>query len=144
MKIYQKTGQPVGEGGFTILEVIVAISILTFGLLAVASMQTTAIRGNYNASHITEGTTFAQDTLEELMGLPYTHNDIFDPGTGTDGGDGVATNHPDPNPPAGYTISWDVESDNPVTNSKLIRVTVQWQDKGAQKQTVLTCVKPRL
>ena len=138
MKINQKTGRPIGEDGFTILEVIIAVSILTFGLLAVASMQTTAIRGNYNASHITEATTVAQDRLEELVGLPYSHNDLSDP----DGGG--ATNHPDPNPPAGYTISWDVESGNPVTNSKLIRVTVQWQDKGAQRQTVLTCVKPRL
>lgn len=144
MRVDQKKGRPIREGGFTLLEVIVAISILTFGLLAVASMQLTAIRGNYNASNITEGTTVAQDRLEELMGLTYGHGDLSDPGTGTDGGDGVATNYLDPNPPPGYTISWDVESDNPVTNSKLITITVQWQDKGVPKQTVLTCVKPQV
>jgi prepilin-type N-terminal cleavage/methylation domain-containing protein len=35
-----------GEGGFSLLEVIIAISILTVGLLAVGIMQTTAIRSN--------------------------------------------------------------------------------------------------
>ena len=138
MRVDQKKGRPIGEKGFTLLEVIVAISILTFGLLAVASMQMTAIRGNYNASNITEATTVAQDRLEELMGLTYGHSDLSVPVGG-----GV-TNHPDPNPPPGYTISWDVESDNPVTNSKLITITVQWQDKGVQKQSVLTCVKPQV
>ena len=144
MRANHKEVKTSGEGGFTLLEVIIAISILTFGLLSVASMQMAAIRGNYNASNITEATTVAQDRLEGLMGLTYGHSDLSDPGTGTDGGDGVATNHPDPNPPPRYTISWDVESDNPVTNSKLITITVQWQDKGVQKQTVLNCVKPQV
>lgn len=144
MRVDQKKGRIIAEGGFTLLEVIVAVSILTFGLLAVASMQLTAIRGNYNAYNITEGTTVAQDRLEELMGKTYGDSDLSDPGTGTDGGDGVATTHQDPSPPPGYTISWDVESDNPVANSKLITITVQWQDKGVQKQTVLNCVKPQV
>ena len=138
MKVYQKKGRPTGEGGFTLLEVIVAISILTFGLLAVASMQLTAIRGNYNASNITEATTVAQDRLEELMGLAYGHIDLA--------GGGV-TNHPNPPTPTaatGYTINYTVDSDTPVTNAKLIELTVTWLDKGVQKQTVLRCVKPQV
>ncbi len=45
------------DRGFTLLEVIVAIAILTFGLLAVASMQIGAIQGNSFAGRVTEGTT---------------------------------------------------------------------------------------
>jgi prepilin-type N-terminal cleavage/methylation domain-containing protein len=134
-------GSKSGTDGFTLLEVIIAISILTFGLLAVATMQTTAIRGNYNANCITEATTVGQDRLEELLGLPYGDADLSDPAGGG------ATDHPDPPTPTaavGYTINYTVESDTPVTNSKLIRLTVSWQDKGVQKQTVLTCVKPQM
>ena len=141
MRVDQKKGRPIGEGGFTLLEVIVAISILTFGLLAVASMQMTAIRGNYNASNITEGTTVAQDRLEELMGLTYGHDDLLD-----SAGGGV-TNYPDPPTPTaatGYTINYTVDSDTLVTNAKLIVLTVTWLDKGVQKQTVLRCVKPQI
>jgi type IV pilus assembly protein PilV len=137
MRIDQKKRRPIGEKGFTLLEVIVAISILTFGLLAVASMQMTAIRGNYNASNITEATTVAQDRLENLMGLLYS-DPLLDPGNYLS----------DPNPPSppGYTITYVVldTPPNPMTNTRLIAVTVKWQDKGVQKQSVLTCVKPQV
>ena len=135
MRIDQKKRRPIGEKGFTLLEVIVAISILTFGLLAVASMQMTAIRGNYNASNITEATTVAQDRLENLMGLLYS-DPLLVPGNGL--------SDPSPPSPSGYTITYDVLDNNPMMNTRLIAVTVQWQDKGVQKQSVLTCVKPQV
>jgi type IV pilus assembly protein PilV len=135
MRVDQKKGRPSGEKGFTLLEVIVAISILTFGLLAVASMQMTAIRGNYNASNITEATTVAQDRLEDLMGLLYS-DPLLDPGNGL--------SDPAPPSPSGYTITYDVLNNNPMANTRLIAVTVKWQDKGVQKQSVLTCVKPQV
>jgi type IV pilus assembly protein PilV len=135
MRIDQKKRRPIGEKGFTLLEVIVAISILTFGLLAVASMQMTAIRGNYNASNITEATTVAQDRLEDLMGLLYS-DPLLDPGNGM--------SDPAPPSPSGYTITYDVLNNNPMANTRLIAVTVKWQDKGVQKQSVLTCVKPQV
>lgn len=135
MRIDQKKRRPIGEKGFTLLEVIVAISILTFGLLAVASMQMTAIRGNYNASNITEATTVAQDRLEDLMGLLYS-DPLLSPGNGL--------SDPAPPSPSGYTITYDVSDNNPIPNTRLITMTVQWQDKGVQKQSVLTCVKPQV
>ena len=135
MRVDQKKGRPIGEGGFTLLEVIVAVSILTFGLLAVASMQLTAIHGNYNASNITEATTVAQDRLEDLIGRPYG-DPLLNPGSGL--------SDPTPPSPPGYTITYDVVDNNPITNTRLITVTVQWQDKGVQKSSVLTCVKTQV
>ena len=38
------------DEGFTLLEVIMAVSILTVGLLAVASLQVTAMRGKFNVN----------------------------------------------------------------------------------------------
>ena len=123
------------ENGFTLLEVIVSIAILTFGLLAVASMQVRAIRGNDLASRITEASGWGQEKVEELLGLSYTDADLADLG---------ATQHIEQNHPAGYTITWDVTANNPVNNVKLIVVTVTWQDKGHTKTTQLTCIKPEL
>jgi len=122
------------EKGFTLLEVLFAIVILTFALLAVASMQSAAIRGNSSASGLTQGTTWAQDRLEKLMALAYTHADL----------DPAGNPHEEANPPAGYTIAWNVTADNPVANTKRMAVTVTWQDKGVTKTTQLTCVKPQL
>ena len=59
------------EGGFTLIEVIIAISILSFGLLAVATMQVSAIRGNSVAEWDTEATTWAGDQMENLTCLAF-------------------------------------------------------------------------
>jgi len=120
------------EKGFTLLEVIVAISILTIGILAVASMQISSIRGNSFAGGVTEGTTWAGDQVERLMALPYDHNDLdqaHNPHQATEGK---------------YTINWNVTDDTPMTNTKTINVTVTWTDHGVQKTVSLQRVIPRI
>ncbi|OGQ00462.1 MAG: type IV pilus modification protein PilV [Deltaproteobacteria bacterium RBG_19FT_COMBO_60_16] len=54
------------DGGFSLIEVLVAITILAVGLLALALMQTTAIKGNALASQSTVATQLAQDQLERF------------------------------------------------------------------------------
>ena len=120
------------EKGFTLIEVLFAITILAFGLLAVASMQTGAIQGNFFASGKTEAVTWAQDRMESLLALPFTNADLSD------------GHHDDLSPPPGYTIGWDVADNNPIANCKLIIVTVTPQIKGVGKQVQLTCIKPQV
>jgi len=55
------------QSGFTLLEVLIGISILTIGLLGVASMQVSAIRGNHFSERVTTGLYLAEDKMEELM-----------------------------------------------------------------------------
>lgn len=120
------------EKGFTLLEVIIAISILSFGLLAIASMQISAIRGNSFAAGVTEGTTWAGDQVEMLMALPYDHNDLDqdqNPHQVTEGR---------------YTIVWNVDENAVFNNTKTIEVTVTWMDHGVQKSVSMQYVKPRI
>ena len=125
------------QAGFTLLEVLAAIAILCFGLLAVASMQTSAIRGNYTARLQTDGTTWAQDRMEKLLALSYSDAKLNDTG-------GIYQSDPFPPTPAGCTIEYRVDANNPSADTKLIRVKIEWQDKGFMKTNVLTSVKPEL
>ena len=120
------------ERGFTLIEVIVAISILTVGILAVASMQIKAMGGNYFSSGVTESTTLAQDKLEELITVPYGDAQLS------------AGTHNEASPPTGYTIAWEVINDNPVTNTKLITITVTPQGKGVPNSSQLVYIRPIL
>ena len=122
------------EGGFTLLEVVIAISILTVGLLAVATMQTAAIRGNDIAYSVTESTTWAQDRLEALTALPYTDAALS---LGTGKADPLSPT------PAGYTITYDVAA-GPIGNTKLITVNVTRTDRGVTTTRRLSCVKGNL
>ena len=137
MQRNQHSKPKAGEAGFTILEIIVAISILTFGVLAVASMQSAAIHGNQFGYHLTEGSTLAQDRLEFLMTRPYTDADLS-----------IGNNKDDPlsdvtPPPSGYDIKYDV-ADVAGINAKLITVRVSIQVRGATRTTELRCVRPEL
>jgi prepilin-type N-terminal cleavage/methylation domain-containing protein len=137
MQTDQHTKQKRREAGFTLLEVIVAISILTFGILAVASMQSAAIRGNQLGYRLTEGSTLAQDRLEFLLTKPYNDalltigNDKADPDPG---GTGL---------PTGYQLTYDV-TDVAGINAKLITVRVSLQERGVSRTTELRCVRPQL
>ncbi|MDH3965120.1 MAG: type IV pilus modification protein PilV [Deltaproteobacteria bacterium] len=54
------------QSGFSMVEVLVAILLLTVGLLALAKMQTQAVASNNYGNQLTEATFLAQDKLEEF------------------------------------------------------------------------------
>ncbi len=60
------------QNGFSLLEVLIAMVILAIGLLGVAQMQITAIQGNVFGSGMTAASSLASNTIERLMGLPFT------------------------------------------------------------------------
>lgn len=71
------------QQGFTIIEVLVAIAILTIGIFAMLTMQATAIKGNATANSITEATTWGADEIEQLFALKY--DDLEDKDSPKDG-----------------------------------------------------------
>lgn len=64
--------------GFSLLEVLIGLVILAIGLLAIAGMQITAIKGNDFSMNVTQAAVLAQDRLEILKNLPYNHATLVD------------------------------------------------------------------
>jgi type IV pilus assembly protein PilV len=120
------------QGGFTLIEMLVAISILSVGLLALGSMQVSAISGNAHSANVTEGSTLAADRLEKLLALPYTHADLSS---------GL---HVDPNPPAGRTVRWNIVDNAPMANTKTITLTVLWTEHEVQKSVSMQRIIARM
>jgi type IV pilus modification protein PilV len=117
------------RSGFTVIEVLVALTIFSIGLLALATMQISAIRTNAFAYRVNVATVLAQDLLENYKRLGY---------------DGIPTtgNYADNNPlnekgdhdPAGiYNRTWTV-ADNGWR--KTITVTVAWTDIAPHSVTL--------
>lgn len=66
----------MNKKGFTLIEVLVGLVILAIGLLAIAGMQLTSVKGNFFSSNLTQASVLAQDRLEILRNLPWGHDDL--------------------------------------------------------------------
>lgn len=61
----------MNKKGFTLVEVLVGLVILAIGVLAIAGMQVTSVRGNFFSHYLTQASYVGQDRLELLDNLPY-------------------------------------------------------------------------
>lgn len=59
---------PRSAQGFTLLEVLVAVLVLSLGLLGLAALQSTGLRSNHSAYHRSQATQFAYDIIDRMRG----------------------------------------------------------------------------
>ena len=115
--------------GFTLIEVLIVMTIFSIGILAVAAMQITSTKGNSSARRITEATALAEKQIENLMQLPYDHADL-DP-----------TNNPHVSNQDPYFVNWvvtEIDLDSNGTNdSKKVKVAVNWRYAGKRNLSML-------
>lgn len=116
-----KNGIIITNDGFTILEVVMAVSIFAIGILGVAALQTAAIKTISSSNYMTTGTTNAQDKVEELMELSFSDADLS------------IGDHTEQNPPSGYTITWNVAANT--ATSKSVTVRSAWQNVNGMSVT---------
>lgn len=103
------------DEGFTLIEVMVALVIFAFGILAVLGMQTSAIRGGHQSNNLSEAARIGANKIEEFVSEEYAYvND------GTDSVDGK------------YSLRWDVDeiTSGQLTDTKAVLLWVQWTEGG--------------
>ena len=123
------------ERGASLIELMIALVVLSLGILAVARLFPAGARAQLSDRMMTSGSYYAQEKLEELNRLPWSHADL------TDGRHppGVATED------LGTTQRWhrfyEVSTlPAPLDNLKKVTVTVNWTfmgDKSTQSITYL-------
>jgi type IV pilus assembly protein PilV len=122
------------KAGFTLLEVLIAISLFAVGVLAVATMQVSAIRGNRLGNEVTQAAALAQVQIESLKAADI-NSTVLAPG-----------HYSDPNNPLDqtgvtggiFTRSWDI-ADNSAF-SRRVTVTVRWIRGGSSHLVGLSTI----
>jgi prepilin-type N-terminal cleavage/methylation domain-containing protein len=74
-----------GQGGFTLVELLVAMMVTVIGLVGLMSLHVSLIKGNRDASRFADASAVAQQTMEDLrtmnfaLGKPNSIVDIYGP-----------------------------------------------------------------
>lgn len=135
--------------GFSLVEVLVSITLLAVGLLGVASMQTTAISGNFFAQTGTEGVQLAQEMVDLIRTnggtTPQLYNAIDTSGScsGSEPALTDCTNWKASLQNSGLqNISGtvDIVTDTPVNNAATVTVKVKWGPSGNNRNVTLTTI----
>ena len=113
------TGQVTKKnGGFTLTEVLIAVVILSVGLLGLSAMTVAMTKSQAFGNKLTTATALAQKKLEEIKNTSYT--------------DVVSANYPlegyntIPRYPQ-FSRSVTITADSPLADTKTVMVTVAWK-----------------
>jgi prepilin-type N-terminal cleavage/methylation domain-containing protein len=119
-----------GQRGFTLLELLVTLTVTTIGLVGLLSLHVSLTRGNEITSRTQEGSTIANQTLENLrsqrpadMMTTLTGNPATVPPVTVTIGTAAGRN--------GLTYSRTVIVTAVTSTLWKLRVTVSWTDDGA-------------
>lgn len=111
------------ERGFTVIEVLVAIAIISVGVLALGANTTSITRSNRLSANTTIAVNLAQEKLEEAKAQPSLTNGTFadvPPG------------------PTGSLFSRTLAIiDSPEARLKQVDVTVTWIEYGVERSVAL-------
>lgn len=106
------------NNGFTLIEVLVAMVILSVGLLGTAALITGIISSNKLSNRISTATTCAQDNMEGIRGLGFSGMPASD--TTTTESYNSITNY------SLYKRVTFTDVDNPAAGMKTVTVTIYW------------------
>ena len=121
MKIFRRfANAPIAA--FTLLEVLVAIVLLSIGLSGVAAFTGSIMNYNQQANNVMSAMTLAQGKLEELQNTSYSS---------------VASSS---DTDSIFTRTWTVNSDSPAVNMKTIAVMVSWNWESKTHNVVLRTI----
>lgn len=133
------------QAGFSLVETMVAIVVLTIGVIGCYKMQLNATKSNAMANRVSTSANWATYTIEELLGRDYSDPELDDDGTGSAGlaglndleanADGVTWIQPNGSKQAAasgqdlYSISWNIAEgtaagDGVLRDVKQVRVHV--------------------
>ena len=119
------------QTGFTLIEVFIAIVILTVGVLGTAALTTGVVRGNLSGKNLTTATAIAQSCFEENRRVGYSSAGSVPAGGSNSCVTGNATVTL-----GGVAYTRNLAIDTSVSNVKTLTVTVTWSEGAVGTKSI--------
>lgn len=133
------------SSGFTMIEVLIAILVLTFGLLAMGTFLGNMVSQNAKNEHKTMATSIAQHKIEDLRNealqtdLVAADSSNVSPNTAIAYDSSGAEIGPTGTAGEIYTLSWTID-DSVITTPDEIQVRVDWDAIGNSQVVINTYI----
>jgi type IV pilus assembly protein PilV len=115
------------EEGFTLIEIMITLVILSIGLFALAGLQVSAIKGNAFSKRMTAAVSIANQKLEQIKDTAYA-NILSESSTQI-----TQSN-------LQFTRQVTVTNNSPLANTKTVNVTVTWSDGSNSHSVPITTI----
>ena len=115
------------EEGFTLVEIMIALVVLSVGLVALAGLQISAIRGNAFSKRMTTAVSIANEKMEQLKNSSYA-NILSESSIQV-----VQSN-------MNFSRQVTVTNNSPLPNTKTVNVTVTWSGGSKSHSVPMTTI----
>jgi prepilin-type N-terminal cleavage/methylation domain-containing protein len=122
------------RAGFTLIEIMIAMALVGFGLLALAAMQLQALRFGSSGKHVSQAALFAREKMEEFQRLPWSDVAVTTGWTAPVTKQGKVESESGTVNEQDYGLSWQI-TDLITNRTRSIDVQVIWDEPGRPGRT---------
>jgi len=133
--------------GFSVLEALIALALLSVGLLAMSQAQIAGLEGGKRSQEMTEAMHLLESWMEELACLSPDDPQLADTTTANNDSleDPTTADHQTSGldaqgcPGGIYTLTWNVADDQPWSGLRTVVVMVSWEGNRLGAPMILEC-----
>jgi len=130
-----RRGTQSGDEGFTLVEVLISMVVLTVGLVGIAALLAITTQMHIGARESARSTRLAQDKFDELMKLDFDGDPKVAIGGDLDANEGDYFEEP----MTGVTVRW-VVTDGPTASTRVVTVRVLNERAQQYRRTDLSTI----
>jgi type IV pilus assembly protein PilV len=116
------------EEGFTLIEIMIALVVMSIGLTALAAVQISAIRGNVFSKRMTTAVSIADGKMEQIKNGSYAS---------ITSESAIQVTQSNMNFTRQVTVTNNIA---PLTNTKTVNVTVSWSEGSKSHSVPITTI----